>query len=139
MAKTMLEKVQAKARAIRKRHPNKGNAAVMSEAWSQARGGKVSGVHKGKRKKSKPARVGTKPKYKVIHEVRQISGVSYKGGTVKISGAVELERTKEQLKYQLGQQAGWLDVAISSAKTARERKALQKKKRQVIAELNRIK
>jgi hypothetical protein len=46
---------------------------------------------------------------------------------------------KANLKAQLGQQAGWLEVAISSAKTQREKNALRKKKREIVAEMNRIK
>jgi hypothetical protein len=51
----------------------------------------------------------------------------------------DVNRQKAQLKATLGQQAGWLDVAISSAKTQREKNALRKKKREVISQLNRIK
>lgn len=52
MAKTDLKKVQREAKKIRKMHPNKGNAAVMKEAWSVARGGKVSGIRKKRASKS---------------------------------------------------------------------------------------
>ena len=54
MAKTDLKKVQREAKKIRERHPNMSNAHVMKKAWSEARGGKVSGVKKKRTKRRQP-------------------------------------------------------------------------------------
>jgi hypothetical protein len=79
------------------------------------------------------------PKYEVVHQLKQVSGISYKGGSIRLAGVGDVNRQKAQLKASLGQQAGWLEVAISSAKTQREKNALRKKKREIVAEMNRIK
>jgi hypothetical protein len=141
MAKVSLSKVQREAKKIRMKHPNKGNAAVMKEAWSVARGGKLSGVGKGKRKKK--GRVG-KIRHRTvtareIHEVRRVGAISYSGGKVKISGTGGVEAAKKALLHKLGDQAGWLEVAISQETTARGKKALNKKLSEVRAEMRRIK
>ena len=78
-------------------------------------------------------------KYEIVHQLKPVSGISYKGGSIRLAGVGDVNRQKAALKASLGQQAGWLDVAISSAKTQREKKALRKKKREIISELNRIK
>jgi len=78
-------------------------------------------------------------KYEIVHQLKPVSGISYKGGSIRLAGVGDVNRQKAQLKASLGQQAGWLDVAISSAKTKREKSALQKKRREIISELNRIK
>lgn len=108
---------------------------------------KVSGVKKKKRYKkagkklARPKRrVGdVEQKYEIVHQLKPVSGISYKGGSIRLAGVGDVNRQKAQLKASLGQQAGWLDVAISSAKTKREKNALRKKKREILAELNRIK
>lgn len=138
MGKTDLKKVQREARKIRDKHPGMANANVMKKAWSAARGGKVSGVKKKKRSEKRRS-VGTKPKYKVVHEVRRINGVSYTGGKVSIKGTSQLSEQKGQLRAMIGEEIGWLEVAKSSASTKREKEALQKKIVEKRSELNRIK
>jgi hypothetical protein len=54
-----------------------------------------------------------------------VSGISYKGGSIRLAGVGNVNAMKANLKAQLGQQAGWLEVAISSAKTQREKNALR--------------
>jgi hypothetical protein len=156
MAKVDLRKVQREAKKIRKMHPNKGNAAVMKEAWSVARGGKLSGVRRSKKKKSK-AKVGKarrskkkKSKAKVgkarrrtvtareIHEIKRVGAISYTGGKVRISGIGGIEKAKKELLHKLGEQAGWLEVAISQERTATGRKKLHKKLSEVRGEMRRI-
>jgi hypothetical protein len=141
MAKVDLSKVQREAKKIRKMHPNKGNAAVMKEAWSVARGGKLSGVKRGKKKKGK-ARVG-KVRHRTvtareIHEVKRVGAISYTGGKVRISGTSDIEKAKRQLLHKLGEQAGWLEVAISQERTVSGKKKLHKKLSEVRAEMRRV-
>lgn len=142
MAKVDLSKVQREAKKIRKMHPNKGNAAVMKEAWSVARGGKLSGVKHGKKKKNK-GRMGKAGHHKTvtareIHEVKRVGAISYTGGKVRISGTAEIETAKRALLHKLGQQAGWLEVAISQDRTVTGKKKLQRKLTEIRAEMRRI-
>jgi len=133
-----------RAKAIRKRH---------HKSWKTAQkkaGKEISGVRRPKRvrKMGKVRRTGmartkrrvgdVEQKYEVVHQLKPISGISYKGGSIRLAGVGDVNRQKAQLKATLGQQAGWLDVAISSAKTKREKTALRKKKAEIIRELNRI-
>jgi hypothetical protein len=141
MAKVDLSKVQREAAKIRKMHPNKGNAAVMKEAWSVARGGKLSGV-KGRRKKKRKGKVG-KARHRTvtareIHEVKRVGAISYTGGKVRISGAPGIEKAKKDLLHKLGEQAGWLEVAISQERTATGKKKLTKKLHEVRSEMRKI-
>lgn len=143
MAKTTLQKINTRAKAIRKKHPGKSWKTAQKEAGKEIAGHKsVSGM--GKKRRTRVARpkrrVGdVEQKYEIMHQLKPVSGISYKGGSIRLAGVGDVNRQKAQLKATLGQQAGWLDVAISSAKTKREKDALRKKKREVIAELNRIK
>lgn len=149
MATITLKKINARARQIRKERPKTTWVAAIKIASTELRKthgqavertrkknrhyskrGKVSGLAKPK------SRVGTKPKYKVIHEVRRVSGISYTGGKVKVG---DIKQTKDVLRSQLGQRAGYLEMMISSAKNKREKTALRKQKAEIISELNRIK
>jgi hypothetical protein len=148
MAANALKKITTRAKQIRKKQPGKSWKSAVKQAGAEYRAGKKTPVRR-KRKATvgavkrspvkRKGRVGTKPKYKVIHEVRRISGITYKGGTVRVAGMAEIDKKKTSLRHALGEQAGWLDVAISSARTKPEKKKLQKKKREIISELNRIK
>jgi hypothetical protein len=146
MSVATLKKINTRAKQIRKAHPGKSWKAAQKQAGREVSSGRVSGVKKKRRKKigavahHKPRIKKAAPKYyaKEVHEVRRVGAIRYTGGSVKISGTANVEETKRQLRRELGEQAGWLDVAISSAKTKREKMALRKKKREVIAELNRI-
>jgi hypothetical protein len=151
MAKTTLQKINTRAKAIRRAHPGTSWKAAQKKA-----GKEISGVgsrkSNRKRSNSRVGKVGRKrvarpkrrvgdveQKYEIVHQLKPVSGISYKGGSIRLAGVGDVNRQKAQLKASLGQQAGWLDVAISSAKTKREKDALRKKKREIIAELNRIK
>lgn len=148
MSTATLKKINTRAKQIRKAHPGKSWKAAQKQAGKEVSKGKVrsSRPKKAKRKKvgkvahHKP-RVRKPAKYyaREVHEVRRVGAIRYTGGKVSISGTANAEAAKRNLRAALGEQAGWLDVAISSAKTMREKKALRKKKRQVISELNRIK
>jgi|HubBroStandDraft_5_1064220.scaffolds.fasta_scaffold06679_4 hypothetical protein len=145
MAKTDLKKVQREAKKIRERHPNMSNAHVMKKAWSEARGGKVSGVKKkrtGKRKAvgKKRKAVGAKPRYyaREVHEVRRVGAISYTGGKVKISGT-QVEETKKKLRHEIADQLSWLEVLKSQETTKRGKEQIQKHISEKRAELNRIK
>jgi hypothetical protein len=140
MAKSDLKKVQREAKKIREKHPGYSQKTVMKEAWRKTRGS-VSGTKKKKTKKRSvgATKVGTKPKYKVIHEVRRINGISYTGGKVSIRGTGQVSEQRGRLKAMIGEEIGWLEVAKSSASTKREREAIQKKITEKRAELNRIK
>jgi hypothetical protein len=150
MAKNTLQKINARAKAIRRAHPGKSWKAAQKQAGKEiAKKPVLAGVHK-KRKRVgairrkrvavTKRRVGNvEQKYEIVHQLKPVSGITYKGGSVRLAGVGDVNRQKAQLKASLGQQAGWLDVAISSAKTKREKNALRKKKREVLAELNRIK
>jgi hypothetical protein len=153
MSTATLKKINKRARAIRAKHPGKSWKAAQKQAGKEVSSGKVGSVRRrAPRRKKAPKRVGKvahhKPRVKKaatkyyareVHEVRRVGAISYKGGAVKISGTADIEATKRQLRSELGQQAGWLDVAISSEKTKSGKNKLRKKKREVIAELNRIK
>jgi hypothetical protein len=140
MAKVSLSRVQREAKRIRRMHPSKGNAAVMKEAWSVARGGKLSGVKHGKKKKGRVGKVHRKTvTAREIHEVKRVGAISYTGGKVKISGTGDIEAAKRKLLHKLGEQAGWLEVAISQETTARGKKALHKKLSEVRGEMRKIK
>jgi hypothetical protein len=153
MAANALKKITARAKQIRKKHPGKSWKASVKAAGAEYRAGKKSTPRK---KASRPAhrkarslsgvrrsgkrRVGAvEPKYEVVHQLRQVSGISYKGGSIRLAGVGNVNAMKANLKAQLGQQAGWLEVAISSAKTQREKNALRKKKAEIVREMNRIK
>lgn len=145
MAKTDLKKVQREAKKIRERHPNMSNAHVMKKAWSEARGGKVSGVKKkrtGKRKAvgKKRKGAGEKPRYyaREVHEVRRVGAISYTGGKVKISGT-QVEETKKKLRHEIADQLSWLEVLKSQETTKRGKEQIQKHITAKRAELNRIK
>jgi hypothetical protein len=140
MAKTDLKKVQREAKRIRAKHPNKGNAAVMKEAWSVARGGKLSGTGRGKKKKvrRKVGKVRKTVTAREIHEVRRVGAISYTGGKVRISGTADVEKAKKELLHKLGEQAGWLQVAISQERTATGKKKLTKKLSEVKSEMRKI-
>jgi hypothetical protein len=150
MATNTLVKINKRAKAIRKKHPGKTWKAAQKQAGKEISGirkrvrrpKRVSGVrHARKRVARTKRRVGSTPeqKYEVVHQLKPVSGISYKGGSIRLAGVGDVNRQKAQLKASLGQQAGWLDVAISSAKTKREKTALRKKKAEIIRELNRIK
>lgn len=119
-----------------------GPSQVMKKAWDKARGGKVSGIKKGKVKRGKTKRRSkARPRTVIareVHEVKRIGGISYTGGKVRISGTADIDKTKRQLLHKLGEQSGWLDAAISQAKTVRETNALKKKQRAVKAEMRKI-
>jgi hypothetical protein len=141
MAKVDLSKVHREAKKIRKLHPNKGNAAVMKEAWSVARGGKLSGVkhHKKGKRKGKVGKVRHKTvTAREIHEVKRVGAISYTGGKVRISGTTDVEKAKRDLLHKLGEQAGWLQVAISQDKTVTGKRKLNKKLSEVRAEMRKI-
>ena len=143
MAKVDLSKVQREAKKIRKRHPNKGNAAVMKEAWSVARGGKLAGVKHSKKKKGKVGKVrkARHPKTvmaREIHEIKRVGAIRYTGGKVSISGTGAIDKAKRDLLHKLGEQAGWLEVAISQEKTATGKRKLQKKLSEVKGEMRKI-
>jgi hypothetical protein len=141
MAKTDLKKVQREAKKIRERHPNMSNAHVMKKAWSEARGGKVSGVKKkrtGKRKAvgKKRKAVGAKPRYyaREVHEVRRVGAIKYTGGKVSISGHVSdvTKRDYEKARHRylsLVEQLGWYMAVISQEKNIKEKKRLQQRAR----------
>lgn len=145
--KARLKRMHAGAKAYMRKYPNSKYSTALKEAGRKERGKKVSGVPRKKKavpKKRKGlsshrVRIGTAPKYKVIHEVRKVSGISYKGGSIKLAGVAGLEGQKKKLRATLGEQLGWLDVAISQAKTAREKTALRKMRTAKLSELNRIK
>jgi hypothetical protein len=120
---------------------------AVKQAGRDYREGKISGskgARKSAGKSSKKkvsgtkARVGTKPKYKVIHEVRRINGVSYRGGSVSIRGTEDVNRQKGKLQALLGEQLGWLDVAIASATTKGDKNKLMKARREKLAELKKV-
>lgn len=150
MSANTLKKINKRAQAIRARHPGKSWKAAQKQAGKEIKSGKVSGTRRKKTRRKavgkvahhKPRIKHRKPKTVIareIHEVKRVGGISYTGGKVKISGTADVEAAKRQLRAKLGEQAGWLDVAISSAKTKPEKNRLRKKKREIIAELNRIK
>jgi hypothetical protein len=150
MPKNTLQKINARAKAIRREHPGKSWKAAQKQAGKEISRPRISGTPKKKHHKVGKARskgvarpkrrVGdVEQKYEIVHQLKPVSGISYKGGSIRLAGVGDVNRQKAALKATLGQQAGWLDVAISSAKTQREKKALQKKKREIISELNRIK
>ena len=153
MPKNTLQKINARAKAIRRAHPGKSWKAAQKQAGKEVRRPKsVSGVHRKKRKSVRVGKVGSnrvarpkrrvgevEQKYEIVHQLKPVSGISYRGGSIRLAGVGDVNRQKAALKASLGQQAGWLDVAISSAKTQREKKALRKKKSEIIRELNRIK
>lgn len=149
MSTATLKKINKRAKQIRARHPGKSWKAAQKQAGKEVSSGKVGSVRKRRKAQKKIGKVANHkprvkkaaPKYyaREVHEVRRVGAISYRGGSVKISGAADVEATKRQLRAELGEQAGWLDVAISSAKTKREKVKLRKKKREVITELNRIK
>lgn len=148
MPASTLKKINTRAKQIRKAHPGKSWKAAQKQAGKEVSSGRVGSVGKRRKRKKvgavahhKPRMKKSAPKYyaKEVHEVRRVGAIRYTGGSVKISGTADVEQSKRQLRIALGAQAGWLDVAISSAKTKREKEALRKKKREVIAELNRIK
>jgi hypothetical protein len=148
MSATTLKKINTRAKQIRKAHPGKSWKAAQKQAGKEVSKGKVGSARRKKTRKKigkvavhKPRVKKAAPKYyaREVHEVRRVGAISYTGGKVKISGTANVETAKRNLRAELGEQAGWLDVAISSAKTKREKTALRKKKREVISELNRIK
>ena len=101
-----------------------------------------SGVGHRKKKKGK-AKVGKVRHHKSvtareIHEVKRVGAISYTGGKVRISGTGEIEQAKRALLHKLGQQAGWLEVAISQEKTAAGKKRLHRKLSEIRAEMRRI-
>jgi hypothetical protein len=153
MAANALKKITTRAKQIRKAHPGTSWKGAVKKAGAEYRAGKktpakkkpgrsthrkarsVSGV-----RTSRKRRVGSvEPKYEVVHQLKQVSGISYKGGSILLAGVGNVNAMKANLKAQLGQQAGWLEVAISSAKTQREKNALRKKKAEIVREMNRIK
>jgi len=146
MATNALKKITTRAKQIRKKHPGKSWKVAVKDAGREYRAGKkkapakkrrkVSGVPAKRSPAKRKSRVGTKPKYKVVHEVRRINGITYTGGKVKVG---DISNTKAVLRQQLGQRAGYIDVMISTAKTQREKNALRKQKAEVISQLNRIK
>jgi hypothetical protein len=154
MSTATLKKINKRAKAIRAKHPGKSWKAAQKQAGKEVSSGKVGSTRRKavKRKKTRRKAVGKvahhkprvkkpAPKYyaREVHEVRRVGAISYTGGKVKISGTADVEAAKRQLRAKLGEQAGWLDVAISSEKTKSGKNRLRKKKREVISELNRIK
>jgi hypothetical protein len=153
MSATTLKKINKRAKQIRAKHPGESWHAAQKQAGKEISGTKVRKVHKkvGATPRRRRRRVGmahhksrvkkAAPKYyaREVHEVRRVGAISYTGGKVKISGTADVEAAKRQLRAKLGEQAGWLDVAISSEKTKAGKNRLRKKKREVISELNRIK
>jgi hypothetical protein len=154
MSATTLRKINKRAKQIRAAHPGKSWKAAQKQAGKEVSSGKVGSTmrKKGGRKKTrrkvgavashKPRVRRHKPKTvtaREIHEVKRVGAISYTGGKVKISGTADVEAAKRQLRAKLGEQAGWLDVAISSEHTKTGKNRLRKKKREIIAELNRIK
>jgi hypothetical protein len=140
MAKTTLQKINARAKAIRKKKPGISWKQAQKEAGKEISGIRSHGKKNAKRVARTKRRVGNvEQKYEVVHQLKPVSGITYRGGTIQLAGVGDVNRQKAALKATLGQQAGWLDVAISSAKTKREKNALRAKKREIIAELNRIK
>lgn len=117
--------------------------SAIEKASADYRAGRISGVSHRKKKvpkrgKSK-GRVGSaKPKYKCIHEVRKVSGVTYKGGSIQVKGVAEVENKKNALRRAIAEQLSWIEVALSSAKTQREKNALRKMKAARVRELNKI-
>jgi hypothetical protein len=147
MPVSTLKKINKRAKQIRAKHPGKSWKAAQKQAGKEVSSGKVgSAPRKKKRKVRKMAGHKSRvrkpaPKYyaREVHEVRRVGAISYTGGKVKISGTEDVNTAKRQLRAALGEQAGWLDVAISSERTKAGKNKLRKKKREIIAELNRIK
>jgi hypothetical protein len=147
MANDVLHKIHLRAKKIRKAHPGMAWKSAVKQAGKDYRQGKVSGVkgagkHKAKAHSKKVAgtrsKVGDNKKYRCVHEIRRVAGVTYKGGSIQVKGTADANRLKAELAAKLGEQAGWLDVAISSERTQAAKKRLRKKKAEVIRELNRI-
>jgi hypothetical protein len=144
MATNTLLKINRRAKQIRKAHPGKSWKAAQKQAGKEIGKGRVGSTRTKKRKTvgkvaRHKSRIGDNAKYKCVHEVRRVGGITYKGGSIRLAGMGSVDAQKARLKATLGQQAGWLEVAISSAKTQREKNALRKKKREIISEMNRIK
>jgi hypothetical protein len=149
MSTATLKKINKRARQIRAKHPGKSWKAAQKQAGKEVSSGKVGKAPRRKKARKKMGAVArhkprvrkAAPKYfaREVHEVRRVGAISYSGGKVKISGTADVEAAKRQLRAKLGEQAGWLDVAISSEKTKTGKNRLRKKKREVISELNRIK
>jgi hypothetical protein len=149
MATNTLKKINTRAKQIRKAHPGKSWKAAQKQAGKEVSAGKVGRVAKRRKAKKKVGSVAhhkprvkkAAPKYyaREVHEVRRVGAISYTGGKVKISGTADVEAAKRNLRHKLGEQAGWLEVAISSEKTKAGKRQLRKKKREVISEMNRIK
>jgi hypothetical protein len=144
MPKTGLEKYNARVKQIQR--GGKTYKQARRQATSESRSKKVGSAPRKKRRKKigkvarHKSRVGAASDYRCEHKVvRKVSGITYKGGTVRVAGTADVEQAKRALRAKLGEQAGWLDVAISSEKTKSGKNRLRKKKREVIAELNRIK
>jgi hypothetical protein len=149
MSATTLKKINTRAKQIRKAHPGKSWKAAQKQAGKEVSKGKVRSTRPKKAKRKKIGKVAhhksrvkkAAPKYyaREVHEVRRVGAISYTGGKVRISGTGGVEAAKRQLRAKLGEQAGWLDVAISSERTKSGKNRLRKKKREIISELNRIK
>lgn len=146
MPKSGLEKYNARVKQIQR--SGKTFKQARKQASAERKSGKVGSVKRKKARRKvgkvahhKPRVTKAAPKYfaREVHEVRRVGAISYTGGKVRISGTADVEAKKRQLRAALGEQAGWLDVAISSEKTKPGKNRLRKKKREIIRELNRIK
>jgi hypothetical protein len=138
MAKNALDTIRLEANRIRAKHPKMSYQSALKKAGREYRQGAVSGTKRKKRTAKRKTVGSSKQKYKCFHEVRRVSGISYTGGRVSIKGTGQTSELRDSLKGRIGQEIGWLEVAKSSAKTARERHALQKKISEKKAELRRL-
>lgn len=102
MSATTLKKINAEAKRIKARHPNMKYATAQKQAGKNFRAGKISGKKKkaGKKKTTVRVSIGNAP------------GSNYGGA-------------KATYKKELTQKLGWMLATQRTARTKREKKALQ--------------
>lgn len=109
--------MHTRAKALVKKNPRRTYQSALKEAGKEMR---ASGKKKPAKKKA-VAKKKVGAKYKVYHEVKKVGKLSYKGGSVSLGSL-----TIAQAKHKVDEKLAWEMLAKSSAKTKKDRNALQK-------------
>lgn len=138
MPTNALDKIRKRTKAIQRAHPKLSYQAAHKKATGEYNSGKIAGVKKkGKARKSKakkaaPKRkawkksVGTAPKYRVVHEVRQI-------GTMP-----EVRRAMKDSAKVIKAELGWQYVNAKTAKTKKDKNKYLKRAKELEADLKKV-
>ena len=141
MATSAIEKIGRRTKAIRKLHPKLSFRAAQKKASAEYRAGKLGGVKKKRRpvaKKKRARKVSSKPLRK-RSRLGAASNGSDRFDSKRVNITVgSLSSQESRLKKTIAEKIGWYEAALMGAKTAKSKRAMEKKIRELKARYRRL-